>query len=168
MRTLLLLIVVIVIILTTSCQRRQPTDIDYLGQGYNGHGNFSFQSDCKIPKELRGLGKYKINCLISEKDDAWIRSINGPHGREDFLSRLGDAGYRHIGSTNVPGEHLDPGSWDHAIQVLEKPTRRDNCFRRIYIDARDILQSTSNELPKGTQIIIADPWALYCRKDETK
>ena len=155
------------LVLMSACQRRQSTDIDLIGESVvERYSGISYRSKCKLPRELRGIGKYKINCLVSEEEGAWAASFST--GRPAFFYQLAQASYRHIGSTNVPGEHLEPDYLKHAILIYEKPTRRDNCFRRIYIDARDLLQSTSNELPKGSQIIIADPWALYCRKDETK
>ena len=159
--------IAISLILLSACQRRQPTDIDLIGEGFHSrYSDISYRSKCEIPRELRGIGKYKINCLVSEKHGAWGESFVSSHS--SVFYGLSQIGYRSIGSTNVPGEHLEPDYFQHAIVVMEKPTRTENCFRRIYIDARDLKEAPWFELPKGAQIIIADPWALYCRKDETK
>lgn len=146
--------------LLSGCSKPKATDIDYLATSYaKAKSGFIFEPNCKKPKEFRGISKFKVDCLVSTTDQAWERSFSRSHG--SFIFTLGNAGYRHIGSTTVPGHPIKPRSTDEKIQVYEKSTRLENCNRRIYIDFREFGETLTNT-PQGARLIIADPWVLFC------
>jgi hypothetical protein len=143
-----------------SCAKPKTTDIDHILKAYvEQREGFQFQPNCKKPKEFRGIDKFKVDCLISVSDEAWGNSFGGSHS--DFFHKLRSSGYKHIGATSIPGAFIKPKSSDLEIQIFSKPTATDKCDRIIYIDIRE-LHSGDFESPKGTRIVIADPWVLSC------
>lgn len=146
-----------------SCAKPQTTDIDYIAKSFlEQHDGFEFIADCKKPKAFRGIGKFRVSCIVSKTENAWKDSYSKSHSGWSYS--FGGGGYRFIGSTNLPGEYVQIDNSDQDIHVFNKAVKKTGCNRRIYIDYRELRAVEGFDAPAGTTIYIADPWKVICSK----
>ena len=151
----------IIAIFCASCFGPVHTDIDALIEPYSKKtDDFEYIRNCKKPKEFKGINKFRVSCFSSLRDEAWEDSFATSHS--GLFSLLGSRGWQNVGTTNAPGYEISKNNPNLAIHVLERVAGKDDCNRRIYIDARELFENEKSGTTIGTQIYIADPRALYC------